>query len=360
MSKPLVELNDIKIMKLFVFPGNIEEDILSIGAQQLPYMRTSFFSNIVKESEQMILDLIGCQEGRVIPLTSSGTGAMDAVVTNYVSTKKKALVIAGGSFGYRWEALCKYYNIDHYTHSVEFGKDIDYSKLEEDIKREGVDVLLCQQHETSSGQLFNISLIGAICKANGVSLVVDAISSFLSEPLNMNDMGVDICLTSSQKGLNILPGIALIILSKNLEAHKFSNKSFYFDFQENLKNLTRGQTPYSPATSIFLQLHERLVRLTKAGLNATLDNVNGKALYFRGLCNKYGWKRPVDTPANCITGFFVNNNGDILFEELMSRGFCIMPGGTPNYFRVSHLGVQTEEDLTNLAKQIHEIETLNR
>lgn len=347
-------------MKLFVFPGNIEEDILAIGAQQLPYMRTPFFSGVVKESESMVLNLFGCKKGRVIPLTASGTGAMDAVVANYVSTRGKSLVIAGGSFGYRWESLCAYYNLDSFTHKVAFCKDVDYKLLEEDIVREKPETLLCQQHETSTGQLFDLIKIGALCKKYNVSLVVDAISSFLSEPLHMGEMGIDICITSSQKGLNILPGISLIVLSERLTDYPFSKSNYYFDFNENLKNLTRGQTPFSPATSIFLQLNERLKRLSMFTIHDIVNKVKAKALFFRSLCDTYGWKYPAEVPANCITGFFVSNNGDIMFEELMKKGFCIMPGGTPNYFRVSHLGVQSQDDLIELAKAIHQIEILNR
>ncbi len=345
-------------MKLFVFPGNIEEDILAIGAQQLPYMRTSFFSQVVKESEQMMLNLIGCPQGKAIFYTGSGTGAMDAVVANYVSSKQKALVIAGGSFGYRWRDLCSYYKCAHFVHELKFGVDINYDELESVIKNEQPDVLLCQHHETSSGQLFNIKRIGKLCKKYQVSLVVDVISSFLADPFNMDECGVDICITSSQKGLNILPGLSIVILAKNLEDYPFAHNSFYFDFDENLKNLSRGQTPYSPATSLFLQLHERLLRLSKLGVDTVIDSVQQKALFFRSLCKKYNWPQLAETPSNCITGFFLHQNGDILFEELMKRGFTIMPGGTPNYFRVSHLGVQTEEDLIALAEAIHTVEQL--
>ena len=176
----------------------------------------------------------------------------------------------------------------------------------------------------------------------------------------MDEMGIDICITSSQKGLNILPGISLIVLSERLVEYDFANTNYYFDFKENLKNLTRGQTPFSPATSIFLQLNERLKRLSKFNIEDIILKVRQKALFFRGLCDTYGWSYPAEVPANCITGFFVSHNGDIMFEELMKKGFCIMPGGTPNYFRVSHLGVQSEEDLVELAKAIHKIETLNR
>lgn len=79
-------------MKSYVFPGNIEDSILQIGGKPFPYMRTEQFSALVKDSEQMLLNLIHCPSGRVLFYTASGTGAMDAVVTNYVSTRKKHLL----------------------------------------------------------------------------------------------------------------------------------------------------------------------------------------------------------------------------------------------------------------------------
>lgn len=343
-------------LKLYVFPGNIEEEILQIGAQQIPYMRTAAFSEVVKESERMLLDLIQCTNGRVICYTASGTGAMDAVVANVVTQKRKAFVISGGAFGQRWQALCRYYHCPEYTFEVPFAKDIDYDALDEAVGREKPEVLLCHHHETSTGQLFNLAKISAICKKHHVYLVVDAISSFLTDPLNMDELGIDICITSSQKGLNIPPGLSFIVLSERMQQEKFGNMGYYFDFKENLKNLERGQTPYSPATLLFLQLHERLKRCTQVGYDAIVKQVEEKAMYFRSLCKENGWEMPAENPSNCITGFFVHQNGDILFTELLKQHIQIMPGGTPHYFRVSHIGVQTNEELKYLADRIKQIE----
>ena len=99
-------------MKSYVFPGNIEERILRIAGESFPYMRTALFSEIVKDSERMLLELIHCPGGRVIFYTASGTGAMDAVVTNYVSLKKKALIMP--SWKMLWllrVRMCFYVNI---------------------------------------------------------------------------------------------------------------------------------------------------------------------------------------------------------------------------------------------------------
>lgn len=352
--------NNKTIMKSYVFPGDIEDDIRQIAAQEIPYMRTADFSALVKECEQMLLALIHCEGGKVIPFTASGTGAMDAIVNNYVTTLGgTAFVIIGGGFGRRWKNLCDYYDVKNEAFEVPFAKDIDYKALEQRIKEVKPSVLLCQHHETSTGELFNIKKISDICKRNSVRLVTDVISSFLADEFNMDELGVDICVTSSQKGLNIAPGLSFAIISSRLDGYKFDHKGFYFDFEENLKNLTRGQTPYSPATTLFMQLHERLKRDTVLGTDKIIAEVRHKALYFRELCKKNGWDVPCEIPSNCITGFFVHRNGDILFTELMKRGIYIMPGGTPHYFRVSHLGLQTDEELDILAREIKAIETAN-
>lgn len=343
-------------MKLYTFPGNIEDEILQIGAQQIPYMRTAEFSTLVKQSEQMLLELIKCPNGRVVFYTASGTGAMEAAVTNFVTLRRKAFIIAGGSFGFRWKNLCEYYACPNDVFEVPFAKDIDYDKLEESVMESQPDVFLCQHHETSTGQLFDLAKISKICHRHHIYLIVDVISSFLADPLDMDALGIDMCITSSQKGLNIAPGLSFVMLSERILKEPFAQRGYYFDFVENLKNLERGQTPYSPATSLFIQLHARLEKDMLMGVEAIIAEVRDNAHYFRSLCEKNGWKVPAEVPSNCITGFFVHRNGDVLFTELLKQNIYIMPGSTPHYFRVSHLGVQTKEDLDELAARIKEIE----
>lgn len=346
-------------MKTYAFPGIIEEDILAIGAQQVPYMRTQEFGEINKDSEQMLLDLIGCKDGRAIIYTGSGTGAMDAVVSCYVSTKRKAMVVDGGSFGHRWVQLCEYYGCPHCTLELERGHDIDYVGLDRLMESEKPDVFLVQHHETSTGQLYNLPIIGELCKKHGVSLVVDVISSFLIEDIDMDAMNIDICITSTQKGLNIPPGLSILFLSKCLEGYPFANNNYYFDFQINLHNLTRGQTPFSPATLVYLQLNARLHKLIKEGIENHKQSVRNNCDYFRSLCKKYGWELCAENPSYAITGFQVNGpNKENVFRTLIEEyDTFVMPGSVKGFLRVSHMGLQTKEDLDNLAQQIHEIET---
>ena len=346
-------------MKSYVFPGDIAPRIAAIGSEPFIYMRTDAFSQINKESERMLLDLIHCKGGRTIIYTGSGTGAMSAVVENYVSTKQKAFVIDGGSFGHRWFQLCEYYGIPVFDFKVPFAKDIDYTLLEQEVASEKPDVFLCQHHETSSGQLFDLEKISGICHRYGVSLVVDVISTFLAEPLDMGALDIDICITSTQKGLNIPPGLSILFFSPKLDGYTFNHKGYYWDFDDNFANLKRGQTPFSPATILYLQLHARLKQLVEeGGENKNIADVRHRALHFRALCNKYGWNVPAENPSYAITGFQTKDTAErIIFKSLIDKyETYIMPGGVPGFYRVSHMGLQSDEDLDRLAAAIHEFE----
>lgn len=342
----------------YAFPGNIEDDILNIAAQQIPYMRTEWFSELMKESQDMLLDFIGCREGRVLFFTASGTGAMDAVVENYIGDTGKALIIDGGTFGHRWVQMCEYHGVEYSVFGVPFAKDIDYTALEDMVRREKPVYLLCQHHETSSGQLFDISCISDICRRNGVSLVVDVISSFLAEEMDMDKLGVDVAITSTQKGLNLPPGAALVFLSRKALRHDFVHSNFYFDFQDYIENMKRGQTPFSPATTIFMQINERMKRNKEIGLDNIIARCRSKALYFREKCRQYGWEIPAENPSNAITGFIVRRNGDILFRELQKKNIFIMPSWRKDFFRVSHMGIQGQKELDMLTDAIRKIEVI--
>lgn len=347
------------MMHSYAFPGDLSPEIAAIGSQPIPYMRTQEFSDIVLESEKILLDLIHCTGGRTIIYTGSGTGAMSAIVENYVSTFKKAFVIDGGSFGHRWAQLCEYYKVPYVHFQVPFGKDIDYAALEASIEKEKPGVLLCQHDETSSGVLFDVKRIGGICKANGVSFVLDVISSFLAEPFSMDEVGADICVTSTQKGLNVPPGLSVLFFSKRLEGYPFAHRGYYWDFEDNFANLRRGQTPFSPATIIFLQLHARLKELqAQGGEAANIAAVHHRAEVFRAEARKYGWPMPTESPTFAITAIQTKDGPERkVFRGLIEKyQSFIMPGGIPGFYRISHMGLQTDGELRELAAHIREFE----
>lgn len=346
-------------MRSYVFPGDIDPAIMAIGAEPFLYMRTDAFSQINKESEQILLDLIHCTGGRTIIYTGSGTGAMSAVIENYVTTKQKAIVIDGGSFGHRWFQLCEYYQVPVVDFVVPFATDIDYDALEKTVAAERPDVFLCQHHETSTGQLYDLDKISALCHKYNMSLVVDVISTFLAEPLSMDRYDIDICITSTQKGLNIPPGLSILFFSKKLDGYAWNHKGYYWDFDDNFSNFKRGQTPFSPATILYLQLNARLRQLkAEGGEDKNIAEVRHRALKFREFCKKYGWDVPAEVPSYAITGFQTRDTAERkIFKGLIEKyDTYIMPGGKPGFYRVSHMGLQTDQELEELADRIHEFE----
>ncbi len=338
----------------FTFPGLIEKEILSIGNRQIPYMRTKQFSELVLESQNLLNKFVENENGKVIIYTASGTAAMESAVCNYSSQFSKKLAINGGTFGRRWKEICDYYNYSCDVFDVEFGKDIDYSQLEYVVAKNKYDVLFCQHHETSSGQLFNIDIISEICQKYNVSLVVDAISSFLTDPFSMKNWYIDVTVLSSQKGLNLPPGLSMLFLSERALGKGFSRKNFYLDISENLSNLKRGQTPYSPSTTLFLQLHLKLKTLEQNGSDTTIKKVKENADYFRSICREMGWGISAENPSSCITGFYVSN-GRKISELLVKKGIYVMPSGDERLLRISHTGLQGEVEINKLMVEIKKL-----
>ena len=176
----------------------------------------------------------------------------------------------------------------------------------------------------------------------------------------MDRLGIDICVTSTQKGLNIPPGLSILFISKRLDGYEYAHRGYYWDFADNLSNLRRGQTPFSPATTIHLQLHARLRQiLSQGGEAVNIAQVRHRAEVFRKECRRYGWTMPAEVPSSAITAIQTKDTADRhIFNGLIERyQTYIMPGSVPGFYRISHMGIQSDEDLRILAERIHALES---
>ena len=332
-------------------------DILKQGQKQVPYARQEDYSSLMLFIENKMLEFMGCTNGRLISFTASGTGAMESVVSNIVGENDKVLVIHGGGFGKRWIEILNFYGAQKILQfEVGFGKQPDYELLNKILSKDKPSIVFCQHHETSSGELFNINLIGSMCKKVGSIFVVDAISSFLADEVNMTKDHIDIMITSSHKGLCIPPGLSFVALNERALNINFINRGLYFNFEKNLASLNRGQPLFSPASQIFFQLAIRLRIISDLGVQSVIANVREKALSFRNIVADEGYSFVPQVASNSLTSFFIKNNTKHLVNELKIKGFYVMESSMPRQIRVAHANETSIETHKKLAETIITLE----
>lgn len=342
------------MLNFTVGPVQSDEDILSLGSEQVPYFRTKEFSNLMLDNENCMLRLVNASENsKAMFLTGSGTAAMEASVVNTLSEKDKVLVVDGGSFGHRFVELLSLHNIEYTEIKLNVGEALS----EEHIKKfdnEGYTAFLVNIHETSTGVHYDCELIAQFCKRNKLFLLVDAISSFLADPFDMKEMGADVVITSSQKALACPPGISIIVLSpKAIErVNSHDTKCMYLDLKSALTNQQRGQTPFTPAVSILIQLNKRFNNIIQSGgAQVAVESVSKLAQYFRNKIVEMGlpFEFVAESPSNAVTTLHpINVSAETIFLTLKDKyGIWICPNGgilKDRMFRVGHIGCLKKED----------------
>ena len=321
------------------------DDILAIGARQTPYFRNKEFSNILLECEENLLKIVNApKQSRVLFFTASGTAGMEAVVQNLISEDDKTLVINGGGFGQRFVDICKFHNKTHIDQKVENSNLNDCSILDNNV-----DNILINAHETSIGILYDLESVGRFCKDNGILNIVDGISMFITDELNMQKFNIDALILSSQKGLALPPGITMVILTPKAIRNLQPQSSLYFDFKSYLADGERGQTPFTPAVTILLQLHLRLNQIVDYGIENELRDAKEIAKYFRNSLEKLPLKCYSEFMPNAMTTLTPTNgeNASDIVKDLEDKyDVIVAPNGgelKDTIFRVSHMGAMTIE-----------------
>ena len=159
-------------------------------------------------------------------------------------------------------------------------------------------------HETSTGVLYDADMLGTFCRRNSMLFIVDAISSFLADPIDMTKQGIDVIITGSQKVLACAPGVALLVLApKALERIEQSEiKTMYFDLKDALKNAERGQTPFTPAVGVLRQFNHRLKQIEQAGgVGIEIERTRAQAEDFRKKIAELPFDIPSNRMSNALT-----------------------------------------------------------
>lgn len=351
------------MLNFTVGPVMSSEEVRSIGAKQVPYFRTAEFSDTMLENEKYMLEYAKAPKGsRAVFMTCSSTGSMEAVVMNCFTKDDKVLVINGGSFGHRFVELCEIHEIPYVSLNLEWGKKLTKEELYK-YDDQGFTGLLVNVDETSTAVLYDTTMLGEFCKKNELFFVCDCVSAFLADPFDMANCGADVMITGSQKVLACPPGISIIVLApeaiKKVEDSKA--RTMYFDLKDALKNQERGQTPFTPAVGILLQINERLKEVERnGGADEEVARVAAQASDFRKKIRELPLEIVSESPANGVTSIHPTsaNAYDIFLKLKDEYGIWICPNGgdmKDTIFRVGHIGSLTHEDNTILVNALTNI-----
>lgn len=251
-------------------PTSLPEKVRLAMAEDIIHHRKPVFKKVMEEAQKKLQRLFGTAQP-VLPLTSSGTGAMVAAITGLFTPGEKILVIEAGKFAQRWSAIARRCGVEVVEHKVPWGEAVDPADLAKILRQnsgiKGVCVQLC---ETSTGAQHPVRELAAVTRKSETLLVVDGISGVGICPCPMDEWGIDCLLTGSQKGLMLPPGLAFIALSGRAwdKAEGVGTGSFYFDLPKERDNIVKGQTAFTPAISLIIGLNTSLDMFFEAGLDA--------------------------------------------------------------------------------------------
>jgi len=336
-------------------PTMLPPEVLLKMAEPIMHHREPEFEKIFAEIRQGLKYLFQTKN-EVLIFTSSGTGAMEGAVSNLLSKGDKALVVRGGKFGERWGEICKAYGIEFIPVDVEWGRAVDPEKIQEILKSNpSVRAVYTQASETSTGVKHPIKEIAEIVKKyDDTIIVVDAITGIGVFNIPMDEWGLDVVVSGSQKALMLPPGLAFAALSD--KAWKFVERSdlpkYYFNFKKELKSAQKNQSSYTPAISLFVGLRETLNMIRKEGLEGVFRRHEKLAAATRAAVKGLGLELfAPETPSNALTAVKIPAGIDglklqsLFFEKF---GITVAEGqdrAKGKIIRIAHLGYYERLDM---------------
>lgn len=351
------------MLNFTVGPVQSSERVRKIGAEQVPYFRTEEFSSVMKENEKLIKKFAKASENsKAVFITGSGTASMEASIINTLNENDKVLVVNGGSFGGRFVQILKLYNIRYDEIKLEIGKSLTIDDLEKYDSKDYT-AFIVNIHETSTGVHYDLNLISDFCRKNNLFLIVDAISSFLADEIDMEKFKINLLITGSQKALACPPGISIIVVDeiaiKRIE--NLESKCMYLDLKDALKNAERGQTPFTPAVGILLQINERLKEIEEnGGVDSEINKISSIANDFRNKIKDMPFEIVSNSLSNAVTPLkpLTASAYDIFLTLKDEYNIWVCPNGgdlKDKLFRVGHIGDLTKEDNDKLISALNDM-----
>jgi len=322
--------------------------------------RTAEFRALYTRVLGQLKEFVGTQND-VIVLSSSGTGAMEAAVSNLTSPGDRVLVLTAGKFGERWSALAKAFGCAVDVVSAPYGQTFSIDAVQAALKLE-TRVVFMQATETSTGVRHCVPAVAKLLKEHGheALLVVDAITGLGTSHLDMDALGVDILIGGSQKAVMIPPGLSYLAVSEKawdrMEASY--NPRYYFDLRKERKNARNGESAYTPSVALIAALGAALDYIAAQagtpenpagslveGRKRLVENSETISAMTRAAVQALGMTLfAPDTPSAAATAVLppAGIDSGVIVKELKSRFGAIITNGQGEMkgqiFRIAHLG----------------------
>src|SRR5262249_26143089 len=227
----------------------------------------------------------------VVMFAASGTGAMDATVSNLFSKGDKVIVCSAGKFGERWAEIAKAYGLDANVLTVPYGQVVSPQQVEAALAAEpATKAVFVQASETSTGAAHDVRAMAAAIAQTPAILIVDAITGLGTMPLDIDGWGLDVVIGGSQKAFMIPPGLAFLSISP--KAWRFADTAtlphYYFNLKKEKKSGDAGESSWTPATSLVLALGRALEYVKLIGISTLVENAQLLARGTRAAAQRLG------------------------------------------------------------------------
>ncbi|HYM14322.1 MAG TPA: alanine--glyoxylate aminotransferase family protein [Dehalococcoidia bacterium] len=338
-------------------PTPCPDDVLQAMSRQMINHRGPEFADIMGRITTALQKMFET-ENDVLTLTSAGTGAIEAAVVNTLSPGDRALCVSIGVFGDRFADIGKTYGVDVEKLSFPQGTAADAAAVADALKRDGsFKAVMVTHNETSTGVTNDLAAIAAAIRGvrPDILILVDAISSLGSVPLPIDAWDLDVVFTGSQKGWMVPPGMAMVSVSKRAwdAVGKARIPRYYFDYKKAKSYLEKGQTPWTPAVSVYFAMDVALRKLEAEGLASIHARHARLGQFTRDNVKSLGLKLLADerVASNTVTAVVVPDgvDGGALNKMMRTEYNTVLAGGqgelTGKIFRIGHLGLVTQEDL---------------
>jgi aspartate aminotransferase-like enzyme len=305
----------------------------------------------------------------VLMFAASGSGGMDAAVSNLFSRGDKVIVCTAGKFGERWAEIAKAYGLEVNVLKAEYGQVVTPERVEAALQAEpATRGVFIQASETSTGAEHDVRTIGRMVAKTDAIFVVDAITGMGTMPLDIDNWGLDVVIGGSQKAFMIPPGLAFVVVGPKAWEHAETATlpHYYFNLKKEKKSADAGDSSWTPATSLILALGEALKYIKKLGMPQVIENAQQLACATRRAIAALGLELfAADSPGSAVTAVKAPAGMDsgVIVKEFRTRFGSIITNGQGSMqgqiFRLAHIGYFDFADLFSIIAELEIILNTN-